>query len=206
MDSHLSLIGSVIIGGLFLLNLLGFQSDLRDHSFANTNDLMVQQNAMDMIELLEWDFQKIGFGVDSTVFALSDSIAIVYHTDLGADGVIDTVRYFISDTTAASSTPNPRDRILYKYINGKPQVGAALGVTSFKLKYFDINGFEANELKKITTIEVTLEVESTIPYNGEYSRFLWRKKITPPNVRRYSGNDDGEEEDDYDDDEEDDEE
>lgn len=67
MDSHLTLVASVVIGGIFLLSLLGFQADLRDHSFTNTNDFIVQQNAIALTELLESDFRQIGLGADSLV-------------------------------------------------------------------------------------------------------------------------------------------
>ena len=183
MDSHLSLIGSIVIGGLLLLGILRYQSDLKEHSFKQTNNLSIQYNAMGIIEVLEQDFRNIGFGVsDSAAFAVADSDSIKYYVDLGADGITDSVRYFVSATSAASGTPNPRDRILYRIENDAPQVDAALGVTDFKLKYFDDSGIETTDLSEIKTIEITLEMESPIPYDGEVGSFFWRKKITPPSL------------------------
>jgi hypothetical protein len=183
MHSMLTLIGSIMIGGLFLMNLLGFHSELRDHSYKHTNELIVQQNAMEVIDLLEWDFRKIGLGIDFPALAVYDSNRIAYYVDLGFDGVIDTVRYQISDTTAASSTPNPRDRIFYRVSNSEPNIDAAMGVTDFRLTYFDLNGNETNDLKIIKIVEVYLEFESTIPDDdGQYARFAWREKISPPNL------------------------
>jgi hypothetical protein len=184
MDSHLALIGSLVIGGIFLLSLWGFQADLRDHSFINTNDLIVQQNALKMTELLEADLRQIGMGVDSLIVAAAGVHSISYYADLGADGSVDLVAYALSNPSAASDTPNPRDKILYRGVNGATQVNAAMGVTDFRLKYFDRNGNQTNDAAKIKTIEMTLEMESTIPYDGKYAHFFWRKKVTPPNLLR----------------------
>ncbi len=184
MDSYISLIGSIVIGTLLLLSVLSFQADLRDHSFKHTNALIAQNQAMGIIEVLKWDFGQIGFGVaDSTYFSGPDSNSIAFYADIGADSVIDIVRYSISDSTAASGTPNPHDKIFYRWVNDEPQTDAALGVTDFKLRYFDKDGNETNNIKNIRTIEITLEVESTLPdNNNEYARFFWREKISPPNL------------------------
>ncbi len=182
MDSHLALIGSIVIGGLFLLGILSYQSDLKDHSFNQTNKLILQYSAMGIIDVLEEDFKAIGFGVADSAFAVIDSNSIKYYVDLGADGITDSVRYFISATSAASGTSNPRDRILYRIVNDEPQVDAVCGVTSFNLKYFDDSGNETTVVSEIKTIEVTIELESPEPYDGNVASFFWRKKITPPSL------------------------
>jgi hypothetical protein len=185
MHSHLSLIGSIVLGGVFLLNLFGFHSDLREHSFLNTNDVIVQQNALAITELLESDLRQIGTGVDSAIVVTSaNAQSLSYLTDLGGNGSIDVVAYSLSNPDAAADTPNPRDRILYRAINGATQLNAAMGVTDFRLKYFDHNGNLTNDTAAITTIEMTLELESTVPYDGKFAHFFWRKKITPPNLLR----------------------
>lgn len=185
MDSHLTLIGSIVIGGIFLLSLLGFQSDLREHSFNNTNDLILQQNALAITELLEADLRQIGLGVDSlAVITSAGEQSLSYYADLGANGSIDLVTYSLSNPGMASDTPNPRDRILYRIINGTKQVNAAMGVTDFRFKYFDRNGEPTTNAAAIRTIELTLEMESTAPYGKKYAHFFWRKKMTPPNLLR----------------------
>ena len=185
MQDYLALIGSFVIGGLMLIAFLDFDADLKNHSFEHTTDLIVQQNAAAMIDLVEWDFRKIGYGLDFPALAIYDSNFISYYVDLGGDGVIDTVRYFVSDSSAASMTTNPRDRIFYRLSNQDPNIDAAMGVTDFHLQYYDISGNPTTNLLQIKTIEVSLTIESTEPYNGEYRRFFWREKITPPNLLPY---------------------
>lgn len=184
MDSHISLIGSVVIGSLLLLSILNFQSDVKIHSFQRTNDRIFQNAAVGTIEVLLWDFRHIGSGVDTSGIMVADSNNFIYRVDLNADSIIDTVRYFVSDTSAASATPNPHDRLFFRLVNGEQNAGDAIGVTDFKLKYFNSLGNETTILREIKTIEVTLEMESTTPDdNGDYTSFFWREKVSPPNLQ-----------------------
>lgn len=184
MDSHLSLIGSIVIGSLLFLSIMSFEADLKDHSFKHMSDLNTQESVMKVIEILQWDFRQIGYGVSYDALAVYDSNFIAYYADIGNDGVIDTVRYSISDTTEAYWTPNPNDKIFYRWSNSDPQLGDAVGVTDFRLKYFDKEGNQTLDLTRIKTIEITLEFESTHPSaNGKYSGFFWREKVTPMNLQ-----------------------
>jgi hypothetical protein len=188
MSSYLALLVSAVIGGLFLMNMQRFQSDLQVHSYRHTNDLIVQQNAMEVIDLLEWDLRRIGLGAD-TALALCDSNRITFFADLDSDGIVDQIRYTLSDPSAASGTPNPNDRLLYRSVNGEPDIDAALGVTGFRLRYFDANGnslvypIASTNFANIQTIEVTLQLDSTLPDQDEqYSHFIWQERITPNNL------------------------
>lgn len=184
MDSHFAFIGSLVVGGIFLLSLWGFQADLRDHTFLNTNDLVVQQNALAMTALLEADLRQIGSGIDSGMVVAAGAHAISFQADLDADGTADLVAYSISNPGAASNTPNPADKILYRAVSGTTQAHAAMGVTDFRLRYFDRNGNLTGDLDRIKTIEVTLELESPVRYDGKDAHFFWRKRITPRNLLR----------------------
>ncbi len=189
MDSHISLIGSIVIGTLLLFSVLSFQSDVRQHSFEYSNDLIVQQTAMNVIELLEWDFRQIGFGVTFPPLAVFALDSITFYADLWADGIMDTVNYRLSDVSEASGTTNPNDKIFYRWSNSEPQIDAALGVTNFQLRFFDASGDTTSNQVEIRTIEVTLEFESTEPYfdkmtnEARYAHFYWREKITPMNLQ-----------------------
>jgi len=189
MDSYLSLIGSIVIGGLLLFRVLNFQADVRQHSFEYSNSLIVQQSAMSVIELLEQDFRQIGYGYNFpalSVFAL-DSITFI--ADLFDDGVLDTVNYRLGDVSETPGTTNPRDKIFYRWSNSDPQIDAALGVTNFQLVFFDAAGDTTVNQTEIRTIEITLEFESTEPYfdkltnTAKYASYYWREKITPMSLQ-----------------------
>ena len=188
MDSYLSLIGSIMIGGLLLFSVLNFQTDVRQHSFEYSNSLILQQTALSIIELLEQDLRQIGYGYNFPSLAVFSLDSITFYADLFDDGVLDTVNYSLSDVSEASGTTNPRDKIFYRTINSDPQVDDALGVTNFQLIFFDANGDTTVNQTEIRTIEVTLAFESTEPYldrlgTERYASYYWREKISPMNLQ-----------------------
>ena len=189
MDSFLNLIGSIVIGGLFLFGVLNYQSDMKQHSFEYSNEMMLQHTAMNTIEILEWDLRHIGYGINFpplSVFALD---SITFYADLFDDGIIDTVNYRVGPVSETPGTTNPRDRIFDRWSNSEPEIDAALGVTNFKLVFFDASGDTTENQTEIRTIEVTLELEGTEPYYDKvtneprYAQFYWREKITPMNLQ-----------------------
>lgn len=137
---------------------------------------------MGALEVLNDDFSRIGFGVLPPVFLTLDDDTLEYNTDLDGDSNPDIVRYFLSNTDILASTPNPQDKILFRQVNAGAKLALARGVTDFNLKYFDQTGMETVTPADIKTMQVTLQMESTAPHDGEYATFLWREKITPPNL------------------------
>src|SRR5512142_784678 len=173
----IDLIGSIIVFGWLLLMSLRVNTQNQENMQTFNGDLLVQENLVAVTQLLEYDFRKIGFCkepnnlVDPTkAILLADTSRIKFLTDVdfgsGPDGVLDSIYYFLGDTSQLSQTPNPRDRFLYRQVNGEPVRGANLGITSFTMKYFDRMGVPiatpvtGAELQKIQTIQITLSVES----------------------------------------------
>ena len=187
MSSHLNLIGSIIIGGLLFLTINRFGSTMNQNSTEKVLDSITIQNASSISQLIEFDFNRMGLGVPQNTLALvqADTNSISFLSDIDKNGVIDTVHYVLSDINAASSTENPRDMILYRLLNNQSQQDAALGVTEFKLRYFNSIGNETTDMTQITTFEITLTVESIAPSNNRYSTFYWQTMISPPNLLRY---------------------
>ena len=188
MDSYLTLIGSIVIGGLLLFSVLNFQTDVRQHSFEYSNSLILQQTALSIIELLEQDLRQIGYGYNFPSLAVFALDSITFYADLFDDGVLDTVNYSLSDVSEASGTTNPRDKIFYRSSNSDPQLHDALGVTNFQLIFFDANGDTTVNQTEIRNIEVTLSFESTEPYldrlgTERYASYYWREKISPMNLQ-----------------------
>lgn len=193
MSVYLDLIGSFIIGGMLLLAILNLNGTLIDSSYQNTFDLIVQENLASLVRLIGYDFRKIGFGVSdpATAILLADSTRITFQADIDQDGDVDTLRYYTSEPTAATSTPNPEDRLLYRVVNSEPAEGDAWGVTEFKLRYFDTNGSETGDLGSIRAIEVSLTVQGAYPYGkivvedvekDRYSLAAWEATFWPRNL------------------------
>ena len=187
MSSHLNLIGSFIIGGLLFLMIGRFYSSMSQNSHERTLDSITIQTASGISDLIEFDFNRMGLGAASPTTALfmADSNRIGFLSDIDHNGVVDTVRYILSDVNAASNTENPRDKILYRLVSNEPQINATLGVTEFKIRYFDSLGYETTDITQMKNFDISLMVESTTPYDNRYSQFYWQTRISPPNLLRF---------------------
>ena len=190
MSVNLDLIGSFIIGGTLLLAVLNLNATLVDSSYQSTLDLMVQQNLNVLGELIRYDFCKIGFGVTdpTTAILLADPAEITFQTDIDRDGDVDTLRYYISEPAAATSTLNPEDRLLYRVVNSEPAEGDTWGVTKFELRYLDASGSETGDPGSIRAIEVALTLQGAYPYGkivvegvekDRYSQTAWETTFWP---------------------------
>ena len=182
MDNYITLLGSIVIGGLMLVNFMTFQADLSEHTYSQNLDLVLQETAIEVVEMVERDLWKIGRGMQQPAFAIYDDDAISFYADLENDGTVETVRYYLSSTSAATSTPNPNDRILYRVVNGTNEFEWAVGVTNFQVQFYDAFNDTTSNLYMARTLEVSMSFESTMPYNDEYASYSWRARITPPNL------------------------
>lgn len=191
---------SIVFGSLMLMTirLNSAQSEMMQTARA---DLIVQQSIVEVTHLIEYDFRKIGYcknteQIVTNAILLADSNQITFRTDVDNNGNVDTVKYYLGPTSELASTPNPRDRILYRVINHDTPKGANLGVTVFDLRYYDqgrklmafpITGTALNTIKEI---QITVQVENIIapaigggstlngysaPFASQYSGAYWRQ-------------------------------
>ncbi|MFQ5822670.1 MAG: hypothetical protein ACE5JB_01290 [bacterium] len=182
MDSNIQLIGSIVIGSIFLLGVLSFYGGVFDFSHEKTFELLTQETIASLMEIIEHDFQKIGSGLPFPAMAITDSNTITFLGDIDEDGVVDTVRYSLSDTLAASSTPNPNDVILYRDVNSIRTIDTPAGVTAFTVTLLDEFGNPTTELMDIRRLNVSLTVESLFLYDGRYARAVWQESFAPINL------------------------
>lgn len=187
----IDLAGSMIIGGLIMLILFRMNDAAVENVYNNGGEVSLQQNLSITAKVLEDDFRKIGFCEDwkkipdpSKSILLADSTRIKFLTDIdkdgsGPDGNVDTLYYYLGPTSELTTTPNPRDRFLYRVVNHDTPRGINLGVTQFKLLYFDALGdtidFPVTIPSQVYTLEIDLTVENVAGYNQKYSSAFWRQ-------------------------------
>lgn len=180
------LVGSVIIGGVLLITLFKVNDNATRNTYSFSGELVVQENLVTTVEVLEYDFRKIGycenpFAIPNTKRAIlyADSTDITYLTDVDFDGIPDTVRYYLGLASELSGTPNPNDKILYQEINGN-KIRVNLGITLFKIKYFGALG-EVLSLPRyypptgIFSMQIDIRVENTAAYDKDYRYAFWRQ-------------------------------
>lgn len=187
----LDIIGSMVIGGMLFLILLNLNEAAVKNSFRFNGEMIVQKNLVEIVKLLEHDFRKIGYSKDwelipdpSKSILTADSTSISFLTDTNNIGIIDTLEYRLGPASELSNTPNPRDKILYRIVNGDESPGVNLGVTQFRMNYFDTFGnpisFPIDVPSEINTMEINLTVEDVSAYDdpdveNDYNSVFWKQ-------------------------------
>lgn len=147
----LDVLGSMLIGGILLLTLFRMNDTATRNTYNFSGELTLQENLVATVEVLEYDFRKIGYCEDPSALPnpeenailFADTSRIKFLTDLmippyddpEGDGVVDTIEYSLGDPSELTGTPNPNDRMLYRIENGVP-IASNLGITYFKIRYF----------------------------------------------------------------------
>jgi len=177
----LDLIGSAVVGGLFILSLLSFSAQNSETKRAFRDEISAQSNLLSVVQVLEEDFRQMGYckiksAMAAPIVTNAGPDYITFKTDIPdgpggeGDGVVDTVAYKFGDYV--TSTPNPNDRYLLRSVNSGPYVGSSMGVTFFDLQYLNYKGdtlarpVSTDQLRQITAIQVTIKVENTYPYTS----------------------------------------
>ncbi len=182
----LDILGSVIIGGVMMTIAYRLSDTVTEKTYNNSGELTIQRNLATQAQLIEFDFRKIGYCKNwnlipdpTKALLYADTSSIKFYTDIDNNGTVDSIHYYLGPTSELTGTANPRDRLLYRVLNGEQPRSSNLGVTQFHLVYFDalgdtltppigING-------GITSIEINLTVESTEAYDQKYSKAFWRQ-------------------------------
>ncbi len=184
MGNFLQLIGSIVIGSIFLIGVLNFHGDVVDFSNENLFQLLTQETAASFMEIIEHDFRRIGSGLPKEAQAIIDTVEITFLGDVTEDGIVDTVRYSLSPTSDATATPNPNDVILFRTVNGTATIAERAGVTAFEVELLNQLGAPTTDFRDVRMLHLSLTVESKEPYNERYARAFWEKRITPLNLNR----------------------
>lgn len=184
----LDVLGSMFIGGVFLLTLMTVNNNaVTNMNFYNT-DFLLQLSILDVINIMETDLKRIGYTsnpslINGTVDCIleADSTSLTIRGDVDADSTIDTIRYFVSATSALSNTTNPRDRILYRKVNSGTPFIINTNCTLFNFVYFDSFGAQLPfpipraETGRVAMIQISLKIESPDKYNEDYANVYWRQ-------------------------------
>jgi len=181
----IDIVGSIIIGGILLILLMRINEAAVEGTYNNTQELILQQNLATSALIIENDFRRIGYCQNYNLIPTTDAIisatdsSISFRTDVNNAGIVNTLQYYTGPASELTSTPNPRDRFLYRVIDGETPVGVNLGVTQFRLVYFDQLGdslpFPITDPSTIGSMEINLAVENVAGYDEQYSSAFWRQ-------------------------------
>jgi len=183
----LDLLGSFIIGGMLLVNIISLQGNASSQSDLYSATRVTQKNLVTLVGILENDFRKLGYGVTDPTKSIvkADSNDIIFKADINRNGIIDTIRYYVGSTSELKETPNPNDKLLYRIENKETPQSSNLGLTRFLLKYYNQDMVPESNINAIKIVEITISVESPFPINGQYPNAFWKQtRITSRNLNR----------------------
>lgn len=192
----LDVLGATIIGGLLLLVLLRVNANATENKIINGSDKILQRDLVDLALTVENDLRKMGYCADPSKLTESmsriiyaNSSQISYYTDVDRDGNLDSLQYYISDTTALSHTTNPRDRILYRKVNNQLPLIVSTNIVEFNLNYFDALGKALTSPvaspSLIAHMEISFKVEDSEAYDQKYSEAYWQQvRLSSKNLNK----------------------
>jgi hypothetical protein len=108
----------------------------------------------------------------------ADSSYIKFVADDDKNGTLDTISYYLGPISELSETPNPNDRLLYRKVNNKI-LSANLGITIFKMEFFDVLGVKLSPPLTVPTgiasMKVDVKCENSSAQDEKYRYSFWRQ-------------------------------
>jgi hypothetical protein len=182
----IDILGSIVMGGFLMIIAWRLSDAATEKTYNFSGELSLQQNLLTVAEIIENDFRKIGWCADynkwpdpTKSIPYGDVSEIKFYTDVDSDGNLDSIRYYLGPTSELTSTPNPRDRVLYRIVNNEVPMPSNLGVTQFRMVYYNV--FDDTIPPPvvipglISSIEINLTVENVAAYDTAYSNAFWRQ-------------------------------
>ncbi len=189
MSYLLDVLGSYIVGALVILMIVGLNTNISKGSNEIVFSNIAQSNLSSIADVINHDFNKIGYRISSDAIAVADSNHLKFYADLDDNGNEDTLYYYGGLTSELSATPNSNDFLLYRILNNASPK-SSMAVTKFQLTYYDSLGNQLSNSSltvqtgrnSIRSIQVYIKQESTSPIDGVYQGAEWKKTITPRNL------------------------
>jgi hypothetical protein len=194
--SVIDIIGSIIIGGMMLGIIIKLNASASANVYLNSGEVVCQQNLVVQAQTLETDFRRIGYCSSylnlqdpTKVILMADTASIKFIADIQNSGLMDTIYYYLGPATQLNSTVNPRDKILYRVINGVVPIGSDAGITRFYLVYFDYNGdtiatpVASSSLRLITDIELNMTIENTSIDSSQIYSYWRQERLAVSNTK-----------------------
>ncbi len=193
----IDIMGATIIGGILLIMVNSLNERAVGNNITYGSDKLLQMEVVQLADLIETDFRKIGYceipskvSDSMNVIISADTSQIKFITDLNRDGNLDTLEYSVSSTAVLSNTKNPRDRILYRKLSAYPYektLDVSSNITLFYLRYFDALNVELSSPVTnpglIAYMEISFKVEDSDAYDEQYSEAYWQQvRLTSRNL------------------------
>lgn len=177
MNQMLDILSSFLIGGILLLALVGLNMQFNNKYSEIKLAEITQTTSSKIGEIIEHDFNKIGYGnqVDSSIVSISKN-SITFKADLDNNGSIERVNYsFISNTDG---------KFIRRIINNNVNNSWTQPINVFEIFGLTLTEDTTYNVNQISAILVNLEYAKTDYYPDTLSIGVqWRRKFSPKNLK-----------------------
>jgi len=180
---------ALFFAGWLIFIALRVGMNTSEHLINTQYTVINQENLQTLTDIIEYDIRKIGHGLINpfTAITLADSNRFIFSYDKDPSKNYDSIRVEYS-LVRAVTTPNVHDKILYRKLNSHNTTKISLGISRFKLKYYNRFGKElptpvvSDSLSKIREIEISLTIESRDLKENKYGNSKYVTRIVPKNL------------------------
>lgn len=179
---NVGIVGSFIVGGIVLISLLNVQLGVRQTADQQTMNLSAKQQLEAVVDLVEYDFPKIGYLVGPAAVQNAQTNQITFQSDLYDQDTILTVAWRYDTSQPNTETRNPNDFTLQRIINGQASTLNA-NIVEFDLQYENSDGNTTVNPDSIRGIHVSIVCQSPELINDRFYEAAWEKTFYPVNLR-----------------------
>lgn len=187
---------SYIIGGILLLAILFINLNVGQSSTELTLRQMTQKNISTASEIFSHDMQKVGFDKFRKIndpILVADSNRIQFQSNIDNSGSTEIIEWYFDPNATITSSTHPDARSL-KRIIGTNNIDINMGITTFKLAYYDSTLSEIptpvtsqsarNDIRHIKVEMAISSKEKMGTTNGktQYIQSPFKKIFTPKNI------------------------
>ena len=176
MNQTLDLLSSYLIGGIIVLGLAGLMITFNNKSQETKASEIAQSTSEIMGDVIEHDFNKLGYGVTgSKIVSITDS-SITFLADIDNDQNVDTVSY-------STIKQNNKLFLSRKFVkNNQTKLWSVL-VQSFAVAGIDSTGSSTYTPSSIKGIDVKVLLTKESFSNSKYTLgAYWHRKFYPSNL------------------------
>ncbi len=184
MGTMLDLFFAATVTGLLMLSVISLNDDLVMAQHSSVVQHSLQSRSADLQRLLLRDLRMAGHGAaPGTGIIRAFPTLLELRGDFLRDGAQHTVRYALGDTTSASMTEHPQDRILWRSIDGGEPQAYAFGLVDLQFTYLDSNGTAASDSCDVRRVLYQYTLESSAPYGDDSPSIYVSGGISPRNLQ-----------------------
>jgi len=181
MSTILDILGASIIGLVITLIIINLNIYSNQVKYTSDSNLTLQGNAKTLAEIIDYDLRKIGYKYKGVAIQTAQANEISFYSDIDSSGSVKLVTLTMSDSTKATSTSNPHDRLFY-YIIGNDTSSGSLGMTNLKFSYMDSVGNATSVISSIKYIKAETWLESPDKMGSDYEKTYWEITVSPRNI------------------------